>query len=176
MATVPITRTWVAGEVVTAAHFNTNIRDVLNYLLAPPILEITQTVAQAIANNTATALTFTTEVIDSSGMHSTVSNTSRATAVYPGYYKFWGGYSIASNATNARLGWGKVNATDVNASSFEIPPVNGFNSGYAFRTKTVFLNVTDYWEFFVLQNSGGSLNTIVATIEQSSLGGEWMSN
>lgn len=176
MTAVPATRTWVAGEVVTAAHFNTNIRDVFNFLLTPPILEINQSVSQSIANNTATALTFTSEVIDSSGMHSTVSNTSRATAVYPGYYKFWGGYTIASNATGARLGWGKVNATDVAGTLFELPPVSGFSSAYAFRTKTVFLNVTDYWEAFVLQNSGGSLSTVVTTTEQPSLGGEWVSN
>lgn len=176
MATVPVTRTWVAGEVVTAAHFNTNIRDVLQFLLAPPIFRGRQTSAQSIANITSVAITLDTEDFDTAGGHSTVSNTSRYTAVYPGYYQHSGGLSYSSDATGTRAAeWGK-NGTLINGGSALLSAVNGNSTRLATRTDYTFLNVGDYLELFAFQNRGSALNTAVTNQEQSTMAVKWESN
>lgn len=102
MATVPSPRTWVAGEVMTAANMNTHVRDAINYLLAPPRCEAYQSVSQNCTTGTVTTLTFTSETVDTDGIHSTSVNTSRMTIVTPGRYKVLGGCGIAANATGSR--------------------------------------------------------------------------
>lgn len=177
MTAVPATRTWVAFEVVLDTHFNTNIRDVLNFLLAKPILRCRQTVSQNITTGGAfQPVTFTTEDVDSSGMHSTVSNTSRATAVYPGWYVTAGGLCWPANATGQRaLGWA-VNGTSVNGADTSIQGFTGLTNRQAARTIRVFLNVGDYLELMAFQNSGGTLATDATTTAQSSLDVGWESN
>lgn len=176
MTAVPVTRTFVAGEVVTAAHFNTNINGPLLFLLAPPILELRQTVSQNLTTSTATAITFTTEDVDSSGMHSTVSNTSRATAVYPGWYRSSGACEVAANATGDRFSWWSVNGTDNNGSvGFLAGDATAATPTFA-RTKSIFLNSGDYLELISFQSSGGTLATTVSTRDQSSFSMLWVSN
>ena len=178
MTAVPATRTFVAGEVVLASYFNTNIRDVLNFLVAPPIFELDQATGQTLTTAVAAAVTFTNEVVDNSGMHSTSSNTSRATAVYPGYYQYWGGTGFAANATNQRLNWFKKNGTDINGTLIEVnTTTGGAVCCIGTRTRTTFLNVGDYLELFAFQNSGGNLGTIGGTdFSICSFGGRWASN
>lgn len=178
MATVPVTRTWVAGEVVLASHFNTNIRDVLNFLLARPIFKGRQTVAQTLTTGVATVITFDVEDVDSAGGHSTVSNTGRYTAVYPGWYSTGGGIAYAANATGVRTtGW-RINGTAI-PSGFTLyaagMATNSLQEGT--RPGMVFLNVNDYLELIGTQTSGGNLNTAVgATGEQPDMVVRWESN
>lgn len=176
MATVPVTRTWVAGEVVLASHFNTNIRDVLNYLLAVPILEARQTSAQTFTTATAAAITFGAEDVDSSGMHSTSSNTDRATAVYPGWYEGGGGNSFASNGTGGRGNQWTVNGTVLNGSFNVGPTVSGVAWAGAARVKKMFCNVNDIMRMEGYQSSGGNLNSEVTTSFQPNLSIKWISN
>lgn len=177
MATVPVTRTSVAGEVVTAAHFNNNIRDVLAYLLAPPSLELRQTSAQTLTTGVAAALTYTTEDVDSSGMHSNVSNTSRATSVYPGWYRGSGGMYYANNATGVRACQWRVNGTDISGSASGTVAFGGGNdTNVVFRTKLFFLNVNDFLEQVAFQNSGGNLNTVASGVSQANFTAVWESN
>lgn len=177
MAVVPSTRTWVAGEVVTAAHFNSNIRDVLLYLLSPPIMELRQTSSQSVPNNAFTAFTYTTEDFDSSGMHSNSVNTSRATAVYPGYYQHSGALCFSPNATGGRGGTFGVNGTQINSGEVMGPNATAsFNHCAPFRTRFLFLNVGDYSEAFGYQNSGGSLGTPAGAQAGGGFGMKWESN
>lgn len=178
MTAVPTTLTAVAGTVLTASQWNTNNRDVENWVLAPAVLEIRATAARSIANGSSpgTVLTFDTEDVDSTGMHSTVTNSSRATAVYPGWYRASGGTSSVANATGQRGCYGSVSGTAVNGSQ---QYVNATSSGYcavAIRTKLYFLNVGDYFEIFSVQTSGGALNTSVSSIEQPNMSLHWVSN
>jgi hypothetical protein len=149
---------------------------VFNFLLAKPILKVVQTGAQTIANNTHTALTFGTEVADSSGMHSTSVNTSRATAVYPGYYSDSGGTSFVGNITGSRGTYWAVNATPVNGSNTLQPSTVNTAVQYPARRDLSFLNVGDYLELFTYQSSGGNLNTSVTAQEQPSMVVLWESN
>lgn len=177
MTALPTTHTFSAGEVVTDTTMNNNITAVLNFLMAPPICQARQTVAQSLANNTATVLTLDSEDVDSTGMHSTVTNTGRLTAVYPGWYAMLPGYSSAGNATGQRVMSLQVNGTGVNGSGATEPsPIAAISSRGTGRPMLVFLNVGDFVELSALQNSGGALNTAVTTSEQSTLGAVWVSS
>jgi hypothetical protein len=176
MATVPVTRTWVAGEVVTAAHFNTNIRDVFNYLLASPILEARQIVAQTLATSTGAAVTMTAEDVDSSGMHSITVNTSRATAVYPGWYRFSGRTVTLANAVGRRVNWWTTNAAQLNSSQISSPATAANDCGINATTKNIFMNVGDYTELIAYQESGGNLNTDASALRASGMSAKWDSN
>lgn len=183
MATVPVTRTFVAGEVVLDTHFNNNIRDVLNFLLSPPQVRCRQTAGQGITTGgTPQPLTFTTEDIDSSGMHSTVSNTSRFTAVYPGWYWCNGGVDWPASATGTRVvGWQVTPissgvTTGVNGGDTSIQGFAGLTNRQPARFVKVFLNVGDYVELTAFQNSGGTLTLDTTTTAQSSADIDWRSN
>lgn len=177
MTAVPVTRTWVAGEIVTAAYMNTTIRDVDNWLLAVAILEIRQTVSQNVVTGTSFVdITFDVEDVDSTGMHSIVSLTNRATAVYPGWYDTGGAACYAANATGQRAVRTSVNATGLNASESVFGAFASVNNSIPLRGKKAFLNAGDYLTVQTWQNSGGTLATAVATSAQSSMSLSWRSN
>lgn len=177
MATVPVSRTWVAGEVVTAGYMNNNITAVQNWLLAPAILRVRQTSAQSIASGGGGAkVLFDTEDVDSTGMHSTVSNTSRATAVYPGYYRDSGGVSFAATAGTVRTVDWSVNGTAVPGSGSSIAGFTGTSNRIPARTVQTFLNVGDYLELNAFQNTGAALSLSVIGVEQPSMDLTWVSN
>lgn len=175
MATVPVTRVWVAGEVVTSAYMNNNVTGPTAWLLAPAICQLRQIVAQSIANNSYTAVTFTAEDVDTTGMHSTVSNTSRMTAVYPGWYHHDGGSSIVAGATGVRGCRWAVNGTAVNASGL-LFPANAAATISAARSMLIFLNVGDYSELQQYQNQGSAQNTVATAESQASATAWWASN
>lgn len=177
MTAVPSTRTWVAGEVVLDSHFNTNIRDVLNFLLAPPIFQGRQTVAQTLTTGVYAAITLDAEDVDSANGHSTSSNTSRYTAVYAGWAEVNPSASFAGNVTGRRLCKLRVNgSTDVSGS--DVVMFAGITNTLKVTgpTMKVFLNVGEYIEAMAAQESGGNLNTVVTGIDQSMMGYRWISN
>jgi hypothetical protein len=176
VATVPVTRTWVAGEVVTAAYMNNNITSVLNWLLAPAVCQVRQIVAQSLSTGAYTPVTYTAEDVDSTGMHSTTVNTSRLTAVYPGWYGASSATSHTANATGRRGGRWQTNGAALNASAILIPAVAAVAIIYPGRTMQAFLNVGDYLEYASFQDSGGGLLTLVTSAEQSQASVWWLSN
>lgn len=176
MATVPVIRTFVAGEVVLASYFNTNINGPLTFLLAPPIFQGRQTVAQTLTTAVFAAVTLDAEDVDSAGGHSTVTNTSRYVAQYAGWYDVAGGIGYASNATSYRAGDLRTNGTALNGTQSNIVALTSSVSNVGLPTTLVFLNVSDYVEMFALQNSGGNLNTSVTTTTQSRMSARWRSN
>lgn len=177
MAAVPAPRTWVAGEIVTAAYMNNTIRDVENFLLAPPVCFVLHTTGQSIATGSSfTSITFDSEVVDNSGMHSTVSNTSRLTAVYPGYYDTGGGVAFAGAATGRRMNNWRVNGSDM-AGSAAGQPATTLTVANAARSIQVYLNVGDYLEEGAQQDSGGPVSLFVGTAGwQPSAKAVWTSN
>jgi hypothetical protein len=157
MATVPVEITWVTGQVVTAAQLNSNLRDAVNFLIARPMFVGRQTVAQSIAATTWTAALWDTEDKNNDGMHSTSTNPSRATAQTAGWYTDHSNMDWAASATGQRLiawtinGAGRAGKVHLNAAGTFDTAEN--TSGM------VFLNVGDYFEVTIWQNSGGALNT-----------------
>lgn len=178
MATVPVIRTFVAGEIVLASYFNTNINGPISFLLAPPIFRGRQTTLQTLTTATFTAITMTTEDVDSAGGHSTSSNTSRYTFQYAGWHDVSGGVGFASNATGYRAADLRVNGTAVNGTQSNIPALNSSISNVVLGTELIFGNVTDYVEMFALQASGGNLDTSVGGVVtvQPRMNVRWRSN
>lgn len=179
MATVPSARSWSANEDVTSTNMNSGIRDPINFLMEPPIAELRQTAAQSLTTSTWTSITFGVEDVDndfaSTGGHSTVTNTSRYTAVYAGWYFLGGGVAFASNATGIRATRWAINGSAVNGSQCTDSPITGNPHNVPGRGKFVFLAVGDYVELQGFQSSGGALNTAVSTDSQSSMSVGWKS-
>ena len=176
MATTPVFRTWVAGEVVTAAYFNANVRDAGNFFLSVPTLEARQTVAQSIANSATSALSMDTEDFDNDNMHSTVTNSSRATPVTAARYQVSGATSYVSNATGSRHAeiWKNGAALNGGGASMQTDSA-GVSTRQPTRTLTLPMNgTTDYVEIVAFQTSGVGLNTDVTGITQPTLSVRWV--
>ena len=110
----------------------------------------------SIPNNTATALTFNSEVWDTDNCHSTVSNTSRLTCNTAGVYMVVGHAWFAANGTGTRSLQIYKNGVAVANVRIENPTAGG--STLMMISKIIDLAVNDYVEFYVLQSSGGNLN------------------
>lgn len=178
MATVPTVRTFVAGEIVLASYFNNNIGAVLSFLLAPPVFRGRQTVAQSLTTSVLTAITLDSEDVDSANGHSTVTNTSRYTAQYAGWYLLSGGVGFAFNATGNRAAFVRVNGATANACQSNQAAVSTGSSTtqVVISAEPMFLNVNDFAEIAGLQTSGAGLNTAVSADQQSRLNALWSSN
>ena len=114
---------------------------------------------QTIANNTATALTFTSENYDTDGFHSTVTNTSRLTVPSGkgGYYEikmqgYWD--QSATGIRQARLY--KNGAVLMYSGDFETDDATAYVPSMVSMVTN--LAVGDYIEFYVYQTSGGNLS------------------
>jgi hypothetical protein len=176
MTAVPVTRTFVAGEIVLASHFNLNLRDPINFLLSPPLCQARQSTLQTLTTSTFASITMTSEDVDSSGMHSTVTNTSRCTAVYPGWYRWAGAACFAANATGNRATKWLVNGAILNIGQAVTDAIATNVQTTPAVTLLAYLNVGDYIELQAWQSSGGNLNTSVTAGEQSYVSGDWRSN
>lgn len=167
MATVPNPRTWTASELVTAAKLNADIRDSYNYFNSPPLCRLTKNALQTISENTTTAVTWQTEVIDRDGGHSTVTNTSRFTAVTAGWYhlrtsihwdegafvKFkWADLTFRKNGTTSQSR--AVSTQLATGNLFAVPHLT---EGY------MQLAVNDYVEVMVIHLQGGGSVDILAS-------------
>lgn len=159
MATVPTFLTFVAGSVLTAAQLNSNVRDAGNFwLTVKPALETIQASPQAIGTSTWTSVTFDTDVYDNDGMHSTVTNPSRATAVTAGRYLFLASLDFALNASGLRAVKFLVNGTTSYAKDGQLVAPTSTDVAL-FTGMMTYLSAADYVELQCWQSSGGSLNT-----------------
>lgn len=179
MATVPVMRTWVAGELVTAAYMNSNIRDLGNFTLARPMAVLRQAAAQSIPNAAWTAVLMDTEDLDRDAGHSTSSNTSRYVGKTPGWHMAVYTMTWSPNATGARWSRMRNNGTDAIATvpgrdaRLSAGTVDTSMSGSGF----VYLNgSTDYAELVAYQGSGGALNSYVASDSCPRLAMLWVSS
>lgn len=155
MATVPSETTVVAGSVLTAATWNSNVRDALNFLLAPPFAVMTQGTAQSIANNTWTSVLWDTESLDRDNGHSTTSNTSRYVAQTAGWYSSKTTQPLKSGTSAAIAAAFAVNGA---ASRFSKEQITGVYI-VPHTSTDVYLNLNDYLEVQVYQGTGAAVNT-----------------
>lgn len=173
MATVPAVPPFTDG-ILNSTTLG-QLGDVVAFLKAPPIAELRQTSAQTISTGTFTAINFDTEDLDSADGHD-AGLPSRYTAVYPGYYEVGGGVTFAANATGRRLARMHVNSALVSGSVSGLPG-NASILGFALRAKKVFLNIGDYLEIFMFQDSGGNLATFITNTEyQPTVSIRWVSS
>lgn len=161
---VPLQRTWTTGEVVADSHLDRDVRDAVNFLLAPPhavvaSLSSTFTVPSATSFNLITA--WDTSVSDSDSMWSP-SAPSRLTARTAGLYVIAayvhfptpaaGSYGVGLALNNNGGAWG--GSTRINDDLR--PGTTGPLGTSSTIVATQFLNVGDYVEAYVEQNTGAS--------------------
>lgn len=180
MATVPDTHTFTGG-VATSSEANSFIRDPLSFLLNPPIAELRQSVAQTFTTAVSAAVTFNAHDVDEDYTggnpgHDDVTQNTRYTARYSGWFLVSGAVVFVANATGDRFAWLQINGTDVNASLGFVAGDATAASAVPCRTKLVFLNVGDYIELIGHQTSGGNLNSDAGGRNQSSMTIRWVSN
>jgi hypothetical protein len=125
LATIPSQRTWNAGETVTAAQLNSNVRDAVNFYKALPFGYAYRTAAQTVANGGSwTRADLDTEYYDNDAMYTT-STPGRITIVTPGLYFVEGQlrYSSSSSGTYraARI---QLTGTDVDTQYVPLAPSN----------------------------------------------------
>jgi hypothetical protein len=170
---VPVQRSWVVGEIVTAAYLNTNVRDATNFLLAPPLCDVAQASAQSIPNNALTALTWDTEVTDNDSAHSTVTNSSRITFQAAGWYHYEALYIAAFNTAGYRIVAAYKNGALYKPGQRLTPSVSNATdiaaSGY------IQVVVGDYLEIFVYQSSGAALLTDTTNLGRPYCTTRWVS-
>lgn len=145
------------------------LRTAVTSLLAPAACRARQIVAQSIANNTWVALTMTAEDLDTAGGHSTSVNTSRYTAVTAGTYLVTGGSSWVNNVTGVRGARIAKNGTGINGSEAVVGAAPSSGNRVAAKTILVALAIGDYVEIEALQTSGGALNTVATSSDQSDM-------
>ena len=111
----------------------------------------------SIANNTNTAVAFTSESFDTDGFHDNSTNNSRITipSGKGGYYQFYTTAAFSNNATGFRQLLFKKNGIDVNyVSNFG----NSSQRSSIFMSATINCSVGDYVEVFAYQDSGSTLD------------------
>lgn len=166
---VPVPRTFSPSETETAAYLN-SVRDALLFLLNPPLLETTQAAAQTLTNGVWAAIAQDATGTDTYGMHSNVTNNTRATAQVAGWYWPSGAVAFASNTAGARGARFAKNGTAVAGTAAFGSALNVAGAtGYGAVSLPISLGVGDYVEIQGYQTSGGNLNTFTSSDVNSSL-------
>lgn len=142
--------------------------DVLNmsdiaFLKNPPSFNGTQISVQSVANSTWTSMVLDSSQYDNYNGHSNTINNSRYTCVVPGWYTVSGVVAFAANSTNARASRISINGNPYAALCTFVNTVPGLPVSTPTPVRDVQLAVGDYIEVQGWQNSGGALNTALAT-------------
>lgn len=164
MTTLPVIPSKNVGDDVLAADWNSYVQGMFAWLDANrPLTHVYQSVAQTVANNVFSAVTFTLETVDRRGQHSTTVNTSRITATADlGTYLVAGQVAWTTNATGTR----RCRFTDSGVTPLQgayglYPPASAFGTAVAIGIWQPATS-TAYIELEALQDSGGNLDTLVS--------------
>ena len=154
-----------AGDPLPAAYLNTT-RANGAWFSEPPQCSVYNSSVQSIPNSTVTAMLCGSESLDNTNMHSTVSNTSRITAVNAGRYTFTGTAQFAIDGTGTgmrRLSF-RLNGT-TEYDLVQVAAVSTLSTVILSGSRTFTLAISDYAEMVVHQSSGGALNVQALAFE-----------
>lgn len=150
--------TWSVGMLDTAALMNSNLRDNMNWLSAPPRCRVYATAAQSIPNSSITAVLFPIETYDSTGtMHSTTSNTSRLYSTVAGLFAVNMSATFNANSTGVRQIVLYKNGAQL-ANSVNVSQAANGSTFTLTAYDEVQMSTSDYLECWVVQTSGAALN------------------
>lgn len=165
-------RTWVAGEVVTAALLNTHLRDDVSFLANPPACRVYSNAAAQVINPSLTPL-FNQERYDTDNMHSTAALTSRITFNTSGLYLVGGCVRIQTGGGGARDLGITLNGTTV--IGYNLVATNATGGPTIITTATAYkFAVADYIELNIVQNAGGPLNNEVVPNQAPEFWANWI--
>ncbi|MFE5369259.1 hypothetical protein [Streptomyces mirabilis] len=172
MATLPTQDSYTAGVPVTAPVLNKNVRDALNFLLAPPQVLLTRSTSWTLASasNPRLITEWNSEIVDTDGMWNPTPNPSRLTAQTPGLYELtiFVHYPSALNGGSGNVICGiQLNAnggvwagTPESRIAEDGRPLNNGTSPSSGTSSDLvveqYMNAGDYVEFYAGQSSGSS--------------------
>jgi hypothetical protein len=147
---------------------NVELRDALDFLLAPPKVSVGTSSPQTVTTGISTIIDFTAENWDYTPdpMHESVTWPNRVTATTAGAYLVSGIASFESNATGYRSATIRVNGSLVR--QYRIPAASGAPTEIGFAYVWSFAE-DDYAELQVFQNSGGD-RAVGAALQMSWIG------
>jgi len=164
------------GTPITSALWMSNVYNGLTYLSNPPAATLVQTSATtSLTSGTWGAIGFDSSTFDNYGMHSNVTNTSRATIQQAGKYLIAGTVAFAFNASGDRGAKIMKNGAVVQGPYSLSPTSSGHTPSVATAGFILPCAVGDYLELAGYQNSGGALNTLISVDQSSSLTVIWLS-
>jgi hypothetical protein len=170
---VPVEMTAVAGAILTAVQWNSNVRDGINYIITPPLVIVRQNSAQTIANITWTAITWNTEIVNRDGMHSTSVNPTRFTINTPGFYHCKSILAWTQSSSNVRASKYATNgSTESRGASSQA--AGNLTVGQMLDA-TIYYNTGDYAEVYGYHSSGGSTTTATLSDFDSMMSLQWIS-
>lgn len=151
--------TITVGETVTVATMNDEWGGNVTFLANPPACRVFHGGNTPIANGVWTAHPFNSELFDTNGMHSTVSNTDRITIQTAGLYLVSGGVCFGANGTGLRLCGISKNTVVSPSEGWHMTLASAAVGNHVHYTSVVKCAVADILRLLVFQNSGGSLDT-----------------
>lgn len=125
-----------------------------------PACRVFNSAVQNIPNTTETVITFDSERYDTDSMHSIAVNTGRITFNTAGVYAVTGVWTFAPGTVGTRELFIRLNATGRYSA---LQTQNTALQGYLVAATVDKFIVGDFIELRAFQNSGGGLNTIVAS-------------
>ena len=124
----------------------------------PAICRVLKTANQSLTTSITTTITWDSEAHDPYAMHDNVTNNSRITVPYSGYYMITPELSYAANGTGLRLVIVCVNGVEVGRPA--VANATATTPTVASLAIARYLNANDYVEIQGWQNSGGALNLL----------------
>lgn len=147
-------RTWVTGELVTAAYLNSNIRDNITLLANPPSCKVYTSAGPTINNNSLTTVTFNNQYWNTDTNWSSGTNPSRLTVTTAGKYLCWFDIELAMTIAAGQFQAGLFkNGGSSGAQVYQSAPVLNGTIRCA-GAGIVALVAADYLELKVYQNTG----------------------
>lgn len=165
-------RTFGTNEVLTA----TNLMTYVQKQDGKPLCVLAKSATQTLTTAVVTAVTWDVESFDTDGAHSTVTNSSRFTAVTAGYYRLDAGVEWQGNTTGLRDLAFRVNAV---ATDYLAAHVAGLAANWTQNVGGILpvrLVAGDYIELYATQSSGGNLTVGPGTAARTFLTIEYLGN
>jgi hypothetical protein len=158
MTAVPVPRTWVDGDLITAEMLNTELRDTLRYITNSNQTMVKLATTQSISNATTTAINWDTEIEDTDGLIS-VPDTDftftrsgvMAVRLHIGFPSGTGGNGRQCNAIYTQSGQAAVNYGGVSDGGCS----ESDNENFSFSLP---VGIGDKLKFNIYQDNGGSLS------------------
>lgn len=169
MGTIPTRAAFVPGAVLTATQLN-ELNAVDAFWARTPRCSAWPTTALSVPNNAYTVVPFDAEVYDDvqagdTPSHDLTTNNSRLVFRTAGKYEIAGQGQLFSNATGYRAAQVRLNAAGNPAAGTLVTvnqtgAVSGVGTSVGLTPVEIAVTVGDYIELFLIQTSGGALNTI----------------
>lgn len=165
--TVAAPKTWVDGEIPDYAELQTELYDVMGFVLNPPAVKLRQTTNQSLTNGAWSYLSFDAAELDTHGAWNSAGNKTIITPQVPGFYLGWCGVAFSTSGSftaGQRDIEARINNVDSLVMHKNIPPSAFSGSTYVKPAGLSFLapfnGTTDYLQIRVYQASGTTMTTV----------------